>query len=214
MTGAVLAGGDSTRMGTNKALLPFGGVRIIEGIIRKIRPLFAEILIVANEPDPYAYLGVPIFPDQVRGKGPLGGIYSAVLHSASPQTFCVACDMPLLNPAVVAYLRDTAMGYDVVVPRTPDGYQPLHAIYSKACLAHIASMIRNDRLKIDQLFSAVRVRVVMAEELRPMDSVLGCFVNINTREELEAAARLAAGGKDDIRQRQGQRGPFDHSGHE
>jgi molybdopterin-guanine dinucleotide biosynthesis protein A len=120
--------------------------------------------------------------------------------------------MPLLNPVVVAYLRDTAVGYDVVVPRTPDGYQPLHAIYSKACLAHIASMICNNRLKIDQLFSAVRVRVVTAEELRPMDSVLGCFININTREELEAAARLAAGGKDDIRQRQGQRGPFDHSG--
>jgi len=73
-------------------------------------------------------------------------------------------------------------------------------------------MICNNRLKIDQLFSAVRVRVVTAEELRPMDSVLGCFININTREELEAAARLAAGGKDDIRQRQGQRGPFDHSG--
>jgi len=187
MTGAVLAGGDSARMGTNKALLPFGGVRIIEGIIQKIRSLFAEILIIANEPVPYAYLGLPIFPDQVRGKGPLGGIYSALLHSRSPQTFCVACDMPLLNPAVVVYLCDTALGYDVVVPRTPDGYQPLHAIYSKACLAPIASMIRKDQLKIDQLFSAVRVRVVTAEELHRVDSALRCFVNINTREELEAA---------------------------
>jgi len=205
MTAAVLAGGDSTRMGTNKALLPFGGVRIIERIIRRIRPLFAEILIVANETDPYADLGVPVFPDRIRGKGPLGGIYTAVFHSASSHTFCVACDMPLLNPAVVAYLRDMAVGYDVVVPRTPDGYQPLHAVYSKACLAHMESMIRNDQLKIDQLFSAVRVRAVTEEELRPMDSVLDCFVNINTREELEAAVRLAAGGKDDIRQRQGQR---------
>jgi len=196
MTGAVLAGGDSTRMGTNKALLPFGGVRIIERIIRRIRPLFAEILIVANEPDPYADLGLPIFPDRIQGKGPLGGIYSAVFHSASPHTFCVACDMPLLNPAVVAYVRDMAVGYDVVVPRTPDGYQPLHAVYSKACLGHMESMIRNDRLKIDRLFPAVRVRVVTEEELRPMDSGLDCFVNINTREELEAVARLSAGGKE------------------
>jgi molybdopterin-guanine dinucleotide biosynthesis protein A len=186
MTGAVLAGGDSTRMGINKALLPFGGVRMIEGIIQKIRPLFAEIHIVANEPNPYAYLGLPIVPDQVRGKGPLGGIYSALLYSRSPQTFCVACDMPLVNPAVVAYLRDAAVGYDVVVPKMPDGYQPLHAIYGKACLAPIASMIRGDRLKIDQLFSAVRVRVVTAEELRPMDPDLRCFVNVNTREQLEA----------------------------
>jgi len=191
MTGAILAGGRSTRMGTNKALLEFGGERIIERLLHTIRALFPEIMIVANDPDTYAYLGVPIWPDRIPEKGALGGIYTAVFHGASPQTFCIACDMPFANPAVVAYLRDMAPGYDVVVPRTLDGYQPLHAVYSKTCLPHMEAMIRADSLKIDRLFPAVCVRTVVEEELRPMDPSLLCFVNVNTREELEAAARLA-----------------------
>jgi molybdopterin-guanine dinucleotide biosynthesis protein A len=202
MTGAILAGGGSSRMGTDKALLEFGGERIIERLLRTIRPLFPEIMIVANDTDAYAELGVPIWPDRIPGKGALGGIYTAVSHSTSPQTFCIACDMPFANPTVIAYLRDVAPGYDVVVPRAPDGYQPLHAVYSKTCLPHMAAMIRADRLKIDRLFPAVRLRTVEEKELRPMDPSLLCFVNVNTREELEAAARLAAGNEDDIRQRQ------------
>lgn len=204
MTGAVLAGGGSTRMGVNKALLEFGGVRIIETLLRTIRPLFPEIVIVANDPDAYADLGVPIWPDRIPEKGALGGIYTAVFHSAFPQTFCIACDMPFPNPAVIAYLRDLAPGYDVVVPRTAEGYHPLHAVYRKTCLPSMEAMIQADRLKIDRLFPLVRVRAVEEEELRPMDPALRCFVNVNTREDLEAAARLAAGGEDDIRQRQGQ----------
>ncbi len=193
MAGAILAGGRSTRMGTNKALLPFGGVRLIEGLLRKIRPLFPEIMLIANDPEPYADLGVPVWPDRIPGKGSLGGIYTAVSLSAFSRTFCIACDMPLANPAVIAYLRDRAAGYDIVVPRACGGYQPLHAIYSKACLPPMEAMIRADRLKIDRLFPAVRVLTVEENELHPMDPSLLCFLNVNTREELDAAARLAGG---------------------
>ncbi|HWU39116.1 MAG TPA: molybdenum cofactor guanylyltransferase, partial [Candidatus Acidoferrum sp.] len=184
MTGVVLAGGQSTRMGTNKALLEFDGTPLIERLVRTIRPLFREIAIVANDADAYVYLGVPIWSDRVPGKGALGGIYTGVYHSVFPQTFCIACDMPFPNPAVIASLRDLAPGYDVVVPHTADGYQPLHAVYSKTCLASMEGMIRDDRLKIDRLFSVVRLRTVEEEELRPLDPSLLCFVNVNTREEL------------------------------
>lgn len=190
MTGAILAGGRSMRMGTNKALLEFGGQRIIEGLLGKIRPLFPEILLIANDPAPYAGLGVPIRPDRIPEKGSLGGIYTALHHSRFPQTFCIACDMPLADPAVIAYLCDRASGYDVVVPRTAEGYQPLHAVYSKTCLPHMEAMIRADRLKIDRLFPAVRLRTVEEDELRVLNRSLLCFINVNTREELEAAARL------------------------
>jgi molybdopterin-guanine dinucleotide biosynthesis protein A len=190
---AILAGGGSTRMGENKALLVFGGVRIIEGILRAIRPLFPEVVIVANDPAPYTDLGVPICPDRIPKKGSLGGIYTAVFGSVLPRTFCIACDMPFPNPAVIAYLRDAAPEYDVVVPRTADGYQPLHAVYGKACLPHMEAMIRADRLKIDRMFPLVRVKTVGEEELRRMDPSLRCFVNVNTREELEAAARMRQG---------------------
>jgi molybdopterin-guanine dinucleotide biosynthesis protein A len=201
MTGAILAGGRSTRMGTNKAILPFGGQRLIEGLLQKLRPLFSEVLIIANESTPYAGLGVPVFPDRIPDKGSLGGIYTAVHHGRFPQTFCIACDMPLAAPEVIAYLRNQAPGYDVVVPRTADGYQPLHAVYSKACLPRMEAMIRADSLKIDRLFPSVRLRTVEAEELRPLDPSLRCFVNVNTREELEDAIRLADEGKDESRQR-------------
>jgi len=194
MTGAILAGGRSTRMGTNKALLEFGGMRIIEGLLSKMRPLFPEILIIANERDAYADLGVPVLPDRIPEKGSLGGIYTAVVQGAFPQAFCIACDMPLASPAVIAHLRDLAPGYDVVVPRTAEGYQPLHAVYGKTCLPHMEEMIRADRLKIDRLFPLVRVRTVEEAELRPLDPSLCCFINVNTREELEVAVRLTQEG--------------------
>jgi molybdopterin-guanine dinucleotide biosynthesis protein A len=191
ITGAILAGGRSTRMGVNKALLAFGGRPIIAGLIEKLLPLFRELVIIANDPAPYAELGLAIWPDRIPDKGSLGGIYTAVYQSAFPLTFCIACDMPLANPAVVAYLGDQAAGHDVVVPRTPDGYQPLHAVYGKDCLPHLEAMIRADCLKIDRLFPSVRVRTVETEELRRLDPWLHCFVNVNTPEELEAAMRLA-----------------------
>ncbi|HYL79876.1 MAG TPA: molybdenum cofactor guanylyltransferase, partial [Candidatus Acidoferrum sp.] len=186
-------------MGTNKAVLSFGGQPLIEGLLNKIRPLFPEILIIANESAPYADLDVPVLPDRIPDKGSLGGIYTAVHHSKYPQTFCIACDMPLANPGVIAYLRDQAPGFDVVVPRTADGYQPLHAVYGKTCLPRMEAMIRADSLKIDRLFPSVRVRTIEAEELRPLDPSLRCFVNVNTREELTAAMRLAGEGEDESR---------------
>jgi len=201
-------------MGANKALLQFGGQRLIEGLLWKIRPLFPEVLIIANESAAYADLGVPVLPDRIPEKGSLGGIYTAVHHSTFPQTFCVACDMPLANPAVIAYLRDQAPGYDVVVPQTDDGYQPLHAIYSKTCLPYMEAMIRADSLKIDRLFPRVRLRTVKSEELRLLDPSLHCFVNVNTREELESAMRLAGEGGVEGRQGQRQGQGTDLGGHE
>jgi len=191
MTGAILAGGRSTRMGVNKALLAFAGRSIIERLIEKLSPLFRDVVIIANDHASYADFGLAIWPDRVPDKGSLGGIYTALYHSVFPHTFCIACDMPLANPSVIAYLRDQAAGYDVVVPRTSDGYQPLHAVYGKGCLAPMEAMILADRLKIDRLFPVVRVRTVGPEELRPLDPSLHIFVNVNTPEELEAAMRLA-----------------------
>jgi molybdopterin-guanine dinucleotide biosynthesis protein A len=191
MTGAVLAGGRSTRMGTNKALLEFGGVRIIERLLETLRPLFAEVAIVANDPGVYGYLGVPIWPDRVPGAGALGGLYTAVRNSSHSQTFCIACDMPCPSSRLIAYLQRLAPGHDAVVPRTADGYQPLHAVYGKSCVPAMESLLAARRLKIDQLFPLVRVRIVEEPELRPIDPLLHAFLNVNTREELEAAAQIA-----------------------
>ncbi len=191
MTGAILAGGLCRRMGRNKALLPFGGQRIIDGLLDKLRGLFSEVLVVVSDPAPYADLAARTIPDRLPGKGPLGGIYTAVSSSAFPHTFCIACDMPLANPALIAYLCAQAAGYDAVVPRTPDGYQPLHAVYGKGCLPQLEAMLRADHLKVEALFPALRVRVVEGPELARVDAGLTSFTNVNSPEELEAALRLA-----------------------
>lgn len=191
MTGAVLAGGQSTRMGTNKALLPFGGGRIIELLLQTLRPLFPELAIVANDASAYRDLGVPVWPDRIPGRGALGGIHAAVANSRFPQTFCIACDMPCATGGVIAYLQRLAPDYDAVVPRTAAGYEPLHAVYGKTCLPTMESLLGAGRLRIDELFPLVRARMVEEHELRPIDPLLRSFINLNTRDDLEAAVRLA-----------------------
>ena len=182
-------------MGSDKGLLRIGSRRLIDIVLGAIRPLFAEVVIVSNDPAAYADSGAPIVPDRVPGKGPLGGLHAALRGSRFPYTFCIACDMPLVNPAVVAHLCALAPGYDAVVPEWGAGWEPLHAVYSRSCLPHVERMIREDRLRVDELLSAVRVRRVAAEEFRPLDPTLRSFTNVNTPDDLEAARCILAQGE-------------------
>ena len=99
-------------MGSDKGLLPFGGRRLIQVVLDTLRPLFPEVVIVANDPVAYGAFGVPVVADRIPGKGPLGGIHAALSATRSPHTFCVACDMPFVNPTVVDHLCALAPGYD------------------------------------------------------------------------------------------------------
>lgn len=187
VTGVVLAGGRSTRMGTNKAVLDVGGVRLIDGAVATLRGIFREVLIIANDPAPYAGLGLRVVPDLVPEKGSLGGLYTGVAAASYPHAFCMACDMPFANPALIRFLADLAEGQDAVVPRTREGVQPLHAVYGRGCLPVMRRQIEADRLKIDGILEGLRVRYVDEEELRPYDPELLSFWNLNTRDELELA---------------------------
>jgi molybdenum cofactor guanylyltransferase len=190
VAGVILAGGRSRRMGSNKALLPFGGRPLIAHALEILRPLFAEVLIVANEPLPYAALGVPVLADRVPDKGPLGGICTALASSRHPRAFCLACDMPLASPAIIARLCRLAPDCDVVVPHSDKGYEPLHAVYRASCLPQLERMLSEDRLRVDELFRAVRVCRVEVEEFRSLDPDLASFLNVNTPEELATAFAL------------------------
>jgi molybdopterin-guanine dinucleotide biosynthesis protein A len=193
VTGAILAGGRSTRMGTNKALLAVDGLRLIDRAAAALGRCFPEVLIVANDPAPYAGMGLPVVADLVPGKGSLGGLYTAVTAAAHPYAFCLACDMPFANPALIRYLAGLAPGHDAVVPRTDDGLQPLHAVYGKGCLPAMRRLIEVNRLKIDGLFPQVRVRYPEEGEMRPFDPDLLSFWNLNTRDDLAQAHARAAG---------------------
>jgi molybdopterin-guanine dinucleotide biosynthesis protein A len=190
VTGAILAGGQSARMGINKGLLRLGGQRFVERLLQTLRPLCGEIAVVANDPASYADLGVEAWPDRLPGKGPLGGIHTALSRSRFPHTFCIACDMPLASPGVIAYLCREAPAWDAVVPRLRGGFEPLHAVYGRQVLPRIEAMLREDRLKVNGLFEVVRVRVVTEAELLFLDPALVGFTNINTPEDLARAAAL------------------------
>jgi molybdopterin-guanine dinucleotide biosynthesis protein A len=174
-------------MGRNKAWLLFGARPLIAAVLDTLRPLFAELAVIAADPAEYTALGVEVRTDVIAGKGPLGGIYTALRLSRAARAFCIGCDMPLASPALIAHLCQLAPDADVVVPRTPKGYEPLHAVYGKSCLPQIEAMILAKALRTDILFSRVRVREVGETELRRFDPELTSFSNVNTPEDLDRA---------------------------
>lgn len=186
LTVAVMAGGQSSRMGRDKSFVKFGGRPLIETVLERVAGLGDELILIANKPAAYAHLGLPTFPDIIPGCGPLGGIYTAVTHARYPHALVVACDMPWLNPDLLRYmisLRETA---DLIVPRWEKFPEPLHAIYSKACLPPIQESLAAGRFKITGFYGQVRVRFVERPEIARWDENGRSFTNVNTPEELAA----------------------------
>lgn len=190
---AILAGGLSSRMGTNKAFVKVGGQPIIERIIERVKGLGDEIVIIANNTDPYKHLGLPIRSDLIPGKASLGGLYTALASTQADYTLVLSCDHPFLNPDLLRYLIDLRDGYDVVAPLSADGYlQALHAVYSKACLEPIHKRLEANQLKIISFFPDVRVRKVTISEIEQFDPQHLSLINVNRPEDLAQAQRLAA----------------------
>jgi len=182
VTGVILAGGRSRRMGRNKALLPVGDRTLVEVIVARLREAALDpLLLVANTPEAYAHLGLQVVSDALPSGHPLVGIYSGVLHADGPAFVC-ACDMPFLNPALIRSMAALAEGVDAVVPRHNGNYEPLHAVYTPACLDAIRRSIAAQGRSTGFL-TEVRIRVVEEDDLRRIDPELASFVNVNTPEE-------------------------------
>lgn len=193
VSGAILAGGMSSRMGQNKALLEVGGKRIVERVLERVRAVAdGDLMIIANERQPYESLGLPIYPDLIPGKGPLGGLYTALMHSGAEHTLVVSCDQPFLSVPLMQYLASLREGHDVVVPLNRWDYpQSMYAVYGKGCIDPIRQRLDADRLKVIGFYQDVNVREVAGEEIDQFDPERLSFFNVNTPEDLEAARRLA-----------------------
>lgn len=191
----VQAGGQSTRMGENKALKPFLGRPLIQRVIDRVAPIADELIVTTNQPEDLAFLGLPLVPDIVPGRGALGGLQTALSAAHQPLVAVVACDMPFASAALLqaaARLLD-AEPADVVIARTPEGFEPMHAAYRRAaCLPAIQSAIEADQWRVISWFPSVRVRELTAEELRLHDPDGLAFWNLNTPEEFARAERRAA----------------------
>ena len=185
MTAVILAGGKSSRMGSNKAFLKLKGKTFIERQIDLLREMFDEIFISANTPSEYEYLNLPVFKDIYPEKGPLGGIYTSLVNSSSANTFMLACDMPFVESGLIKYLKELTKEYDVVVPKSERGLEPLHAFYSKNCIDPIKKELDGNNLRIISFFPHVKVKIVELESLTSPDSFKNSIKNLNTRDEYE-----------------------------
>src|SRR5512146_1058679 len=188
MAGIVLAGGENRRMGADKAFLKLAGVPLIEHVMRSLKAVCRDIIIVTNSPRLYKAYGVSVVTDAFSLRGPLTGIYSGLKKSADEYNFVVACDMPFLNPRLLAYLGSLAAGYDAVVPAVDGMLEPLHAVYRKGLLPVIEAQIIRYEQQIRVLFEKQRVRYVAEKEIDRFDPSRKSFKNHNTQQEYEGAA--------------------------
>lgn len=182
---AILAGGKSSRMGTEKALISYLNQPLIARIIRILRPIFADICVVTNKPEVAAAAGLAAVPDQFENRGPLGGIHAAIQHFQAP-TFVVACDMPFLCGDFIAFLTQNFAG-DALVPLGESGFEPLHAIYSPLCGPVFENHLRQEAKmpSLRRVLEEVETRYVPLEMARLFDVDLRCFTNWNTPEEAQ-----------------------------
>ncbi|NJD62650.1 MAG: formate dehydrogenase accessory sulfurtransferase FdhD [Deltaproteobacteria bacterium] len=183
ITGIILAGGSSSRMGSNKALLPYQGGRFIEAIHRQMASLFREVVVVTNTPELFDFLPCRKVPDLVPGMGVLSGIHSGLVHCGTPYVFAVGCDMPNLNPGLIRHIASLADGSDVVIPETAKGLEPLHAVYGKNCLRAMEDALQAGKGRVASFFDRVKFRKIPREEVSRFDPSYQSFLNINTPEE-------------------------------
>lgn len=193
MSGIILAGGKNLRMGQNKAFLEVEGQRIIDRIRDIFVSLFDEVLLVTNSPLDYLDLNLRMVTDLYQEKGALGGVFTGLFHASYPQSFVAACDMPFLNRALIGHLIALSPGFDIVIPKTEDGWQPLHAVYSQKCLPFMEDLLLRGDLKIIDFFHRVKKREVLTDEILLFDPQLRSFLNINTPEDLARVKAPSSG---------------------
>ncbi len=190
----VLAGGKGLRLGRKKTLETINNATLLQTVVSQLAFLNSDTIIVTANEESFPRLTgskLRVVTDIYPGKGPLAAIYTGLKISDSFYNLVVACDMPFLNRDLLRYMVQVAPDYDIVVPRVGDMVEPLHAIYSKECLVPIETLIKQDSLSVNRLFSLVRTRYVETEEIDRFDPQHLSFFNINTQDDLRKARKLA-----------------------
>jgi molybdopterin-guanine dinucleotide biosynthesis protein A len=194
LTVCIQAGGQSSRMGEDKALKTFLGRPLIQRVIDRLSPIADEIILTTNHPGEYTFLHLPLFSDLKPGRGALGGLYTAIASATNPFVAVVACDMPFASATFFEAATKLMVEEetDVVIAKTDEGHEPLHAIYRReTCLPAIEAAIDADQWKVIVWFPQVKVRVLTPEEIKRYDPSGLAFWNVNTPEEFSKAEQLA-----------------------
>lgn len=194
VSGVLLAGGKSRRMGEDKRYLAVGEQTLLERGLEVFQSIFQEVLVVIAQDSPPLGVDARVVRDLVPDCGSLGGLYSGLMQATTPWVFVVACDMPFLNQAAIAQFTSRRTTADIVMAKLDARLQPMHAIYSKQCLPVLEQMIRARQLKIQEMVSqsSLRIRYVTEADLLTIDPSWRSFYNVNTLADLEAARSLLA----------------------
>jgi len=187
-SGFVLAGGRSSRMGSDKAFLEFNGRTLLARALNLLHRLTPEVRIVGPAAKFAAY--APVVEDIYTGRGPLAGIHAALSSSTTELNLMLAVDLPLVTESLLQFIVECARASDalVTVPRIVGGYQPLCAVYRRAFAPLAQAALESVRNKIDALFSATNTRVLEESELQQFAFHARMFENLNTPEDVRRAA--------------------------
>jgi molybdopterin-guanine dinucleotide biosynthesis protein A len=181
LSAAILAGGRARRLGgLDKSALMIDGRSILERELAAVRALTTDICIVANDPSPYAQIGVTIRPDLVPGAGTLGGLYTAVASASTPLVLVLACDMPFLTPAFLVHLVSVTGEADVVIPHDRAGRHVLCGVFAARVASSLRAAVDAGRLRVADALAGLRVRVVGPDETAPFDPDGRLLLNVNT----------------------------------
>lgn len=186
ITGVILVGGKSRRMGRDKAFILFDGKPLFEQVFELFSKHFEQVVLAGDREERFTGYRLPVFPDLYPGSS-LGGLYTGLYHATTPHIALASCDMPFPSGAVLRYLCSLRKGFDVVVPVTPYGYEPLFAIYAKTCLPTIKSFLEKGNYCAYGYYPQLRVREVAPEEISALEGGGRCFVNLNTPDEVAVA---------------------------
>jgi molybdopterin-guanine dinucleotide biosynthesis protein A len=193
VAGAIIAGGPARRLGgVAKPFLTVGGRTIADRQLALLRAAFPRVLVVANDPAPWAPLGAEVVPDRVAGAGPMGGIQAALTAAGDyDAVVCVGGDLAFIEPALLAVLRDRAPEAAALAPRSSIGAEPLCARYGRALLPAIDARVQAGQLALHTLLEEVDTAWIDGAELTALDPDGRCFFNINTPDDLRRADALA-----------------------
>jgi len=188
-TAIILAGGKSSRMGRPKALAPFDNEPLIVHIVRALKSMFAEAVVVAAPEQELPPLPATVVRDEVAYQGPVGGIYYGLKAAQGEFCFVTSCDVAFTNLSLISFLISQISNYDVVVPYWQERFQPLHAVYRRSVLPLLKEQLERGELRPIFLYDKVRTRKVQEDEIRRLDPEGLSFLNMNTPEDYEEALK-------------------------
>jgi len=187
MNAYILAGGKSSRMGTDKGLMLLNHKLMVEHVIDALKPVVNEIFIVSNNPE-YETLGFTVICDLIKDIGPAGGIFTALSHTNSEKIFIVSCDMPFINSDTIKFIFNNSSQHEITIPVNNQTIEPLLGVYSKSCLFKWGKLIENGVNKLQNLVEYFTIRKIRFEQDEFLDTIH--FMNVNTKNDFENAIKV------------------------